>query len=329
MRTRTRILVGLACASAVAALPLAARFAVADPPATVAVSAATMPVTRGGVRYDPTLPLDAEVTPRFDAKNPPALALTYHVRYKGGGGESVPALLVVPAGAKAGSPVPCIVFQHGLGGRKEEVFLLSAAAAKRGYASFFMDAAYHGERVPKGGKTIADLNLPEFHTAVGQTIADLRRGVDFLATRPEIDGKRVAYVGASLGGILGGVFAADEPRVKAAVLWAAGGGWGNIISRSEHRFADRFRKGPNAATAEAIATELSDVDPLKTVGLIAPRPVLFINGDKDNVVPVSCANDLYAAAKDPKEREILPGGHVPDVSIMVRDTLNWLDKNVK
>lgn len=325
MRLQHRILL-LAGVSLAVAAPLMPRLLAADPPNPLTATAA-VPNVRGGVRYDPMAPLDAEVTPRFDVKNPPELALTYHIWYKGGDGVRVPGLFVTPA--KTNGPVPCVIVQHGLGQRKEEIFLLSAAIAKRGYASLFIDAAYHGERIAPGGKTIADLTLPEFHTAVGQTIADLRRGVDFLGTRPEIDSKRIAFVGASLGGIIGGVFVADEPRIKGAVLWAAGGDWGKIIAGSEHRFADRYRKGPNAVSAETITSTLDDVDPIKTVSLIAPRPVFFINGDKDNIVPVSCANDLYAAAKEPKSREVLPGGHVPDVSLMVRDTLNWLDKNIK
>ena len=51
---------------------------------------------------------------------------------------------------------------------------------------------------------------------------DMRRTIDYLATRPDVDTTRLAYYGASWGGYLGGLMPAVEPRFKAAVLLVAG-----------------------------------------------------------------------------------------------------------
>src|SRR5262249_16139579 len=51
---------------------------------------------------------------------------------------------------------------------------------------------------------------------------DLRRSIDYLETRPDIDTSRVAYYGVSWGGYLGGLMPAVEPRFKAVVLLVAG-----------------------------------------------------------------------------------------------------------
>ena len=52
------------------------------------------------------------------------------------------------------------------------------------------------------------------------------------------------------------------------------------------------------------------VEPLRDIGAISPRPVLIIHGQKDSVVDPRDAQRLYAAAQEPKELWLLPDtGH--------------------
>ncbi len=51
---------------------------------------------------------------------------------------------------------------------------------------------------------------------------DLRRSIDFVATRSELDTSWIGYIGHSLGGRTAGVLLAIEPRIQASVLWVAG-----------------------------------------------------------------------------------------------------------
>ena len=53
-------------------------------------------------------------------------------------------------------------------------------------------------------------------------VKDFSRTVDYLETRPDIDGKRIAYYGVSLGGYLGGLVPAIRPRVKLVMLNVGG-----------------------------------------------------------------------------------------------------------
>jgi dienelactone hydrolase len=297
----------------------------ADPPVALLAPTAAVP-TRGGVRYDATAPLQAEVKPRFDTANPPAVAPLYDVSYKGANGETVPAVYMLPK-LKA-EKVPTVVLLHGVGSNKEQMLLLAYALAQRGYASFLIDIPGHGKRPKIKGKEIFDLSLPEMRQMAGQTVADLRRGMDFLATRPEVDQQRIGFVGVSLGGILGGVFTADEPRIKTSVLWAAGGDWGKLITTSTHDFAKKFRKD-GTPSAETVEKEMADVDPLPLAASIAPRPLLLINGDQDTIVPTVCTDEFYAAAREPKKRITLPGGHLPDLTRMATETMLFLETNLK
>ncbi len=51
---------------------------------------------------------------------------------------------------------------------------------------------------------------------------DLRRGVDYLETRPEVATGHLAYYGLSWGGAIGGLMPAVEPRIRVSALYVAG-----------------------------------------------------------------------------------------------------------
>ncbi|MEI6430743.1 MAG: alpha/beta hydrolase [bacterium] len=280
--------------------------------------------TRGGIRYDSSAPLDARVTPEFNPADPPAQAYTYRVTYKGGEGATVPALLTIPV--KRQGKAPAILLLHGLGGRKEDMSILGVALARRGYASLALDIAGHGERPGIHGKPLDRLDRSELRLAIGQTIADLRRGLDFLAQRPEIEANRSGFLGISLGGIIGGVLSADEPRLRGVVLWSAGGDWGKLLTTSQHPWAKAYRRGDNASVIER---ELQDVDPAAALAESSPQALFLIHGAQDTIVPADCARALYTAVKGVKKRLELTGGHIPDPTTMMNETLLWLETMVK
>ena len=321
------------CRAAVAAAALLFVVPVAAGCALGQDLSATSPVaaharTRGGVRYDPSAPLHTVLTPRFDPGNPPLSALTYAVTFDGANGQTVPALFVAPVAAKG---APCVLLLHGLGGSKEQMFLVAAALAQKGYASLAIDAAGHGGRPRINGKAVGALDLNDTHLLAAQTVADLARGVDFLQTRPEVDQKRIGYLGISMGAILGGVFIGDDARIKAAVLWAGGGDWGKLVTTSSLAKSNAFRgpSGTTQGTAPEIEKTMADVDPINTIRAFSPRPLLFLNGDQDMVVPVPCAKELFEAAAEPKTRVVLPGGHIPDPLAMLERSIVWLNANLK
>lgn len=284
----------------------------------------------GGIDYERTAPLQARETPKFDTKQPPSgpgAALSYAVTFQGAGGVSVPGLLSRPARVATGARQPAVLLLHGLGGDKSQMALLGLMLSRLGYITLSIDAAGHGERPMIGGKPVNALSLAEMRTLSGQTVQDLRRAVDYLQSRPDVDSQKIGFVGVSLGGILGARFLAEEPRLACASLWAAGGDWGKLLSESQHPWAKGFRER-GATNAEKIEAELMDVDPLKAIGKAVKRPVQFINGDKDDVVPVVCTKLLIAATNEPKEIITLPGGHIPNILEMAKQTISFLQKNI-
>ena len=233
--------------------------------------------------------------------------------------QSVPAWLILPPGASATHPAACLVLLHGLGGSKEQMSGLALFAASVGYASLVIDLYGHGERVQSGALKV-DSPPRELMIGVRQTAVDVRRGLDYLATRRDIDSRRVGLVGISLGAIIGTVSAGVDTRIKAIALISGGGDWGLILRTISARNApiggrstERL-KGMNWAKVNlALAPE----DPLTFASHIAPRALLMLHGRKDDTIVPQSASELYAAARQPKEIHWYADyGHVPPPEVV-------------
>jgi dienelactone hydrolase len=156
------------------------------------------------------------------------------VSYRGDHGERIPALLLVPEGLTG--PVPGVLAMHQAQpacGKKEPAGVCIEGAAnldfardlaERGLVVLAPDSVGYGDRAVHSWETgleYADAapllsRFPEA-TLMGLRIADVRRGIDLLASLPEVDAARLGMVGHSNGGIETLFSAAWEPRIRCAV----------------------------------------------------------------------------------------------------------------
>jgi len=268
--------------------------------------------------YDAALPLDAEVQV---VRQTTALR-EEHIVFSSTHDERVPALLFLPVNGKP--PYPCVLALHGLGGDKDNLRPLAALLCPTGTAVLAYDAQYHGER--RKPAPILSPFLYRSRDALIQTVVDGRRAIDYLFTRPEIDQQRIAYVGLSMGGILGGVLVGVEPRIKVAALLVAGGGWGDILRLSDHPVATALREA--GLDPESVQQALDPVDPTHFVSRIAPRPLLFMNGRNDEIVPPATSEALQSLATAPTtEVQWLDAGHGlnPTAPVLL---IHWLGQHL-
>jgi len=284
--------------------------------------AQTPPIDRAAV-YQAALPSYAD-----DARAPLAVktvesrAITgahlLRFSYDSANGQRVPALLYTPPRASAAHPVPCLILLHGLGGSKETMAGLAVFAAKSGYASLAIDEYGQGERTP--AKPSTQPQAEEIATTIRQSALDVRRGLDYLATRPDISKERTGLAGVSLGAIIGTVAAGVEPRIKATALISGGGDWGLILKALAANRAEvggRSTAGLRGIDRDRVTSLLAPEDPLTFAPHIAPRALLMLGGRKDMVIVVPAQQALYEAARDPKQ--ILwfdQYGHVPPPEVV-------------
>jgi hypothetical protein len=134
-----------------------------------------------------------------------------------------------------------------------------------------------------------------------QWIKDLRRTVDYLESRPDINASRLGYYGWSWGGQMAGLALALEPRIKAAVLNVGGYPSG----------------GPRP-----------EVDPVNYVPRVRV-PTLMLNGRHDVVFDYETSQVPFfqhlGTAPADKKHMIYPTGHSVPQAALVRESLAWFD----
>jgi dienelactone hydrolase len=138
-------------------------------------------------------------------------------------GRRTPAIVLTPEGAEG--PRPVVLLGHGAGGHKEEPQMLSIArwlARREQFAVAIIDGPVHGDRKVDGAddrEAYRALAHPETYEGMA---VDWQRTLDACAEHPNIGDQRAAYMGFSMGCVLGIMTVAREPRITCAVL-AIGG----------------------------------------------------------------------------------------------------------
>ncbi len=175
------------------------------------------------------------------------------------------------------------------------------------------------------------LTLPAIRREILATPVALRVAADYLLSRPEVDTARLAAVGASLGVPPVSAGAAMDRRAAAVALVMGGADLGAILEANlggEVRW--RALRRPVAAL---LAWLLRPLEPARTVGRVAPRPVLIIGAAADERIPRRSTELLFRAAGEPKELQWVGGRHMlPRDTALLRSstdsTLAWVQRHL-
>jgi len=194
------------------------------------------------------------------------------ITYSGVHGDTVPATLVIPKGP---GKFAGVLWGHwlmdGAANANRSEFLDEAVAlAPSGVISLLIDDAH----VRPGFKPVPGMGPG----LMAQQVIDLRRGLDLLLARPDIDAARTAYVGHSYDSVAGSILDATDKRFGAFV----------------------FMGGPQLGFGFA----------KPYVSKLGPAPALFQYGlHDDEFVPVAAAKAYVAQASGPKTVKFYDAGH--------------------
>lgn len=254
------------------------------------------------------------------------------VRVPTSAGHDLAGTLTLPAGASRAKPVPAIVTITGSGAEERDESIpivrdyrpfrqIADSLGRRGIAVLRMDDRGYGESEGK------------FAGATSQDFADdIRAGLQYLRSRPEIDGARLGLVGHSEGGLIAPLVAVAEPKLKGIVLLAGPAFKGRPIIEYQQRYA--IERDTSLATpakrdsaiaragrgldslmvAEPWMHFFLDYDPLETARRVRV-PVLILQGATDRQVTADQAPAL--------ERGFKEGGD-PSVTMRVFPETNHL-----
>lgn len=250
----------------------------------------------------------------------------YHLWYWADAGERVPGYLLLPDPKAFKGPRPVVIALHGTGGNKDNMANILLKAAKAGFIGVAIDGRFHGERTRAGSGS------EEYNAAIAETFKsgkghpfyfdtswDVMRLVDYLVTRKDVDAARIGLTGISKGGIESYLAAAADPRIAVVVpyigvqsfKWALENGqWRARIATIQEAFDASVALAGKQDNADFVREFYARVAPgidgtfdgPEMLKLIAPRPLLVVNGDSDANTPIAgvrlavrAAQPLYAA----------------------------------
>lgn len=214
---------------------------------------------------------------------------------------TVPADFYLPEGIEAGGPKrPAVVCLHILEGNFELVHMTCSVLASRGIPAIMFKLPYYGERSLPGGRRQLASNPRLFVEALSQGFQDVRRTVDLLASRPEVDPRRIGITGISMGGIVAATAAGQDQRLFRAVLILSGGDLHHIIHHArETRNLSRMIRSMPLPERSKLEREIEAVDPLRHAAGLRDRAtggrVLMINATEDRTIAPSCTRKLASA----------------------------------
>ena len=275
--------------------------------------------------YESGLPLRPEILSKGNLDGYPI----EKVMITGLPGDRIPIRIIRPNNG-VGEKAPCVIFLYGIGQNARFFDRVAPIFAGRGFAMAMPEQYHCGERRERGiGYLREALALRERSSRI---VPETRRLVDFLSQAPGIDPEQIYLIGTSYGGITGCSVLALEPRIQAAALVMAGGNLSRLfLSIARHRMPESRILGP--AGAGFASWLLRPFEPLNYIGKVSPRPLLFLNVGDDEMIDPACAEELFAAAAEPKQKKTYEGRHnnISEEAVrkMLADALIWFQSPVR
>jgi dienelactone hydrolase len=259
--------------------------------------------------YDESKPLEVQDKPTSFSTNEVRVD---DVSFTGPGDTRLNAYLLMPSGSEGRHPA--VIYAHGAGGDRQELLDEARQMAEKGTVTLTLDMIYSPDRarpLPRGMEGVRVNSKLE-----AEAVKEVRRGVDLLQSRDDVDGDEIGYVGWSAGARMGALISGVEHRIKAFDLIA--GGAAPVSEYAKYAPVD---------LRDEFTTLLEKTDPIHFVGMAEPSDLLFQDGRQDEVVPEAALKKLAGAASEPKEVRWYESGHVPSEK-MWADSRSWLSDHL-
>jgi dienelactone hydrolase len=211
------------------------------------------------------------------------------------GDTSLPAIYVHAEPANTSGKVPAMVFFDGLDVTKEiQYFKGVPDLVARGIACLIVDGPGNGESIRFRGLYLRH-DTEHYATPV----------IDWLASRPEVDEKRIGVMAISLGGYYAPRAAAYEQRFACCIAWGAQWKYREIWQKRFERIARAETPSLSVAwqhiawvlNASSQDDVLKRLEPFDLDGAVQKLtcPFLLLHGEGDEQVPLSDAQKCFDA----------------------------------
>ena len=250
-------------------------------------------------------------------------ANAYDITYESPKGGAVPAYLVVPKGR---GPFAAVLWGHwywdNSSMRNRRQFLDEAVVlAQAGVVSLLTDGP-----VARPGHIESKDPLDE-RVALDflQQVIDMRRGVDVLLARRDVDPKRIAFVGHSYNAGVGALLSGLDRRFKCFVLMA--GLMSDEVTRRTKDFQE-FRQKVGPEKLDALIAKYAYLDQGKYVSHAAPAVVFLQYGSQEKFLNAERAVQYAAVVSEPKRFKLYDAPHALNAEAR-RDRIQFLTEQLK
>ncbi|HKY54568.1 MAG TPA: acetylxylan esterase [Anaerolineales bacterium] len=269
--------------------------------------------------YDQQIPLDIKVDSEIQLDG----YLSQEITYASPKGGRVTATVHIPTGSSG--PFAGIILMHGMPGNRGDNAMFARGLVATGAVILRIDAPYARP------ENRSRLGWPQTFDEVDrleqiQLMVDLRRGVDLLSAREDVDPERLAYVGYSYGGAMGGLLAGIEPRIKAYGLMVGDGG---LVSHFINADGTPLKELTNVSDEkrQAWLELMTPIEPIRFVSRAAPSHLFFQNALRDEAVARDDALAYQTAGSEPKKIEWYESNHgLPDEAF--QHMVDWLGTEI-
>lgn len=236
--------------------------------------------------YDRSRPFDVQERSTEER----GTATVHDITYIGAAGQRRQAYLVIPHGQ---GPFGGTLYLHGAGGGSRDFLDEAVDLAGHGVASLLVSQ-------PEGQPLPGDPAPPV--TEIIFEMRELSRDLDLLASSPEVDPRRLGFVGFSFGAVRGATFAGSQgSRLRIAVL---------------------------ASTPPSYDTPgMASFDPIAWVPYVSPAALYIQEGRQDTWFTADQAESLIAAAREPKKLAWYDANHGLNAEAY-DDRLGWLSQSL-
>jgi fermentation-respiration switch protein FrsA (DUF1100 family) len=190
---------------------------------------------------------------------------------------------------------PVLAFACGLDSCKEETDAYEQPFLARGIATLVFDG-------PGQGEAEYDFAIRGDYEVAGKAV------LDYIETRRDLDGARVAIAGISLGGYYAPRAAAFDRRVKACLALGGPYDWVACWDELPGLTREAFRVRSKSASLEDARRHAATLT-LKGVAERITCPIYIMNGRQDRIVPAKDAERLAREVKGPVTLHLVEDGN--------------------
>jgi dienelactone hydrolase len=236
----------------------------------------------------------------------------------------VSAYEIVPKGK---GPFAAVIFGHWGNGTRGEFIPEAKAYACAGVVSLLPD--YRWERPRPWYSEVDDFAHPDLDRKTRiNTVVEMRRAIDLLLTRTDVDPSRVGYVGHSFGAQWGAILTAVDRRIKVAVLMAGAAEEADVWLQSDNpRLAD-LRASLPKDQLETYVKVLEDLNAINYIRHSQPIPLLLQFANFEQYFDRASMERYAAAATEPKTVLFYDSAHDLNDPQAFKDRFDWLAKRL-